>query len=226
MPQGNNHPAILPFSDYPCPPSSNTSLPLLQLSTLPICKAIKSRSKNVSFQSWKEHNTLRILTPFLMSLFFAKSSFWHQRSLILFHNLQFHTISMASVLSLSISANKFLSSSCFFHITHPNVFLTVCLPITSHTFIICLWVKSLTDDASVLEFRCVWDYFYHQTSHALETLESTVTWSRGDPFSRAALKEGTSQGQFPLAEILRWISQGIKKLKPIKGQGKRETILI
>lgn len=48
--------------------------PASPLSTLPICKAIKSRSKNVSFQSWKEHNTLRILTPFLMSLFFLQSS--------------------------------------------------------------------------------------------------------------------------------------------------------
>lgn len=75
----------------------------------------------------------------------------------------------------------------------------------------------LKDGPSVLEFHRVWEDCSHRTSHALETFESTVVWNKRIPSAGAALKQEASHRQFSLAEILKWISQRIKKWKPIKG---------
>lgn len=68
------------------------------------------------------------------------------------------------------------------------------------------------DDASMWEFHSVWDDCSHQTSQALDTLESMALWNGGIPSAGQLWRKEPATDN-----ILRWISEVIKKLKAIKG---------
>lgn len=119
-----------------------------------LCSLVKQWKVGVKNVSLQNHDALRILSPVLTTLYL-----WSPHSL----RTSEKPPSISLLLILSISEIPFY---LFLLYNIHTVALTLCLSITSHTFIICLGMIALKDDVTVLEFGCVWDDSSHQTSHA------------------------------------------------------------